>query len=116
MAEENKEVIEEVTEEQTEQPVEEVVENKIDESKFESAGDDSVIKIDLSKPQLEDNKHIVNVVGMFFFDENILCLKKNDPVGERLSNIAKKNNILLMVCDQCAVRRNLAEGTLVTYH
>ena len=39
-------------------------------------------------------------------------LKKNDPVGERLSNIAKKNNILLMVCDQCAVRRNLAEGTL----
>ena len=63
-------------------------------------------------PQLEDNKHIVNVVGMFFFDENILCLKKNDPVGERLSNIAKKNNILLMVCDQCAVRRNLAEGTL----
>ena len=63
-------------------------------------------------PQLEDNKHIVNVVGMFFFDENILCLKKNDPVGERLSNIAKKNNILLMVCDQCAVRRNLAEGSL----
>ena len=62
-------------------------------------------------PQLEDNKHIVNVVGMFFFDENILCLKKNDPIGERLSNIAKKNNILLMVCDQCAVRRNLADGT-----
>ena len=44
-------------------------------------------------PQLEENKHIVDVVGMFFFDENIHCLKKNDPVGERLSNIAKKNNI-----------------------
>jgi len=50
MTEENKEVLEEVTEEQVEQPVEEVVESKIDESKFESAGDDSVIKIDLSKP------------------------------------------------------------------
>ena len=50
MAEENKEVLEEVTEKQVEQPVKEVVENKIDESKFESAGDDSVIKIDLSKP------------------------------------------------------------------
>ena len=62
-------------------------------------------------PQLEDNKHIVDVVGMFFFDDNILCLQKNDPVGERLANIAKKKNILLMVCDQCAVRRNLAEGT-----
>ena len=50
MAEENKEVLEEVTEEQIEQPKEEVVEEKIDESKFDSAGDDSVIKIDLDKP------------------------------------------------------------------
>ena len=37
--------------------------------------------------------------------------KKNNPVGERLAKIAKDNNILLMVCDQCAVRRELAEGT-----
>ena len=58
MAEENKEVIEEVTEEQTEQPVEEVVENKIDESKFESAGDDSVIKIDLSKPPVQESEEV----------------------------------------------------------
>ena len=51
MIEENENVVEEVTdvtEESTDQPVEEVVENKIDESKFDSAGDDSVIKIDLS--------------------------------------------------------------------
>ena len=63
-------------------------------------------------PQLENNTHLVNVIGMFFFDDNIFCLTKNDPVGERLSKIAKKNNMLLMVCDQCAVRRGLAEGTL----
>ena len=63
-------------------------------------------------PQLENNTHLVNVLGMFFFDDNIFCLTKNDPVGERLSKIAKKNNMLLMVCDQCAVRRGLAEGTL----
>ena len=25
-------------------------------------------------PQLENDQHIVDVVGMFFFDENILCL------------------------------------------
>jgi len=53
MIEENENVVEEVTdvtEESTEQPVEEVVENKIDESKFNSAGDDSIIKIDLSNP------------------------------------------------------------------
>jgi len=47
MAEELEEVTGEVTEEKTEQPVEEVVQ-KVDESKFQSAGDDSVIKIDLS--------------------------------------------------------------------
>jgi len=48
MTEENKEVIEEITEEQTEQPVEEVVE-EIDESKFNSADDPDVIKVDLDK-------------------------------------------------------------------
>ena len=42
--------VEETTDENTEQPVEEVVEEPIDESKFDSAGDDSVTKIDLSKP------------------------------------------------------------------
>ena len=41
MEEENKEVVEETTQETTEQ---------VDESKFESAGDDSVIKVDLSAP------------------------------------------------------------------
>jgi len=55
---ENKEVLEEVTEEQVEQPKEEVVENKIDESKFESAGDDSIIKIDLSKPPVQENEKV----------------------------------------------------------
>jgi len=41
MEEENEKVIEEITQETTEQ---------VDESKFESAGDDSVLKVDLSKP------------------------------------------------------------------
>ena len=62
-------------------------------------------------PQLEDNSHLVNVVGMFFFDDNIMCLQKGNPVGERLAKIAKEKKMLLMVCDQCAVRRELAEGT-----
>ena len=47
MTEENKEVIEEITEEQNEQPIEEAVEEVIDETKFDSAGDPDVIKIDL---------------------------------------------------------------------
>lgn len=48
---------------------------------------------------------------MFFFDDNLFCLRAGDPVGERLAKVAAEQNILLMVCDQCAVRRNLAEGT-----
>ena len=62
-------------------------------------------------PQLENDTHMVNVVGMFFFDDNLFCLKENDPVGERLAKVAQEKNMLLMVCDQCAVRRGLAEGT-----
>ena len=41
MEQENKEVVEEITQKTTEQ---------VDETKFESAGDDSVTKVDLSKP------------------------------------------------------------------
>jgi sulfur relay (sulfurtransferase) complex TusBCD TusD component (DsrE family) len=62
-------------------------------------------------PQMEQNNHGADVVGIFFFDDNLFCLRAGDPVGERLAAVAKKHNILLMVCDQCAVRRNLAEGT-----
>ena len=62
-------------------------------------------------PQLEQGNHMVDVIGMFFFDDNILCLQKGNEVGERLSKIAKEKNMLLMACDQCAVRRGFAEGT-----
>ncbi len=49
MEEKNENVVEETTQDKVEQtPVEETP--QIDESKFESAGDDSVIKVDLSKP------------------------------------------------------------------
>ena len=63
-------------------------------------------------PQLERRDHGAEVVGMFFFDDNIFVLRLGDPVGERLAKVAREQNILLMMCDQCAVRRNLAEGTL----
>ena len=49
MEEKNENVVEETTQDQVEQtPVEET--SQVDESKFESAGDDSVVKVDLSKP------------------------------------------------------------------
>jgi len=61
MEEENEKVVEKTTQETTEQ---------VDESKFESAGDDSVIKVDLSKPiepkkdeVKEDNADDIGVVA-----------------------------------------------------
>ncbi len=61
-------------------------------------------------PQLEQGTHGVEVVGMMFFDENVYALSADNDVGKRLSKIAEQQNILLMICDQCALRRGLAEG------
>jgi hypothetical protein len=61
-------------------------------------------------PQLEAGVHGVEVVGMFFFDDNTFILRRGDPVGERLSKIAAEKGMLLMMCDRCALERNLAEG------
>jgi len=62
-------------------------------------------------PQLEKGIHGAEVVGMMFFDDNVYVLRKGDPIGERLAKIAKEKGILIMACDQCALRRELAEGT-----
>ena len=59
MAEENKEVIEEITEEQNEQPLEESVEEVIDETKFDSADDPDVIKVNLDAPPPEPKEEVV---------------------------------------------------------
>lgn len=61
-------------------------------------------------PQLEASVHGVEVAGMFFFDDNCFVLRKGDPIGERLAKVAKEQNMLLMMCDMCALERNLAEG------
>ncbi len=61
-------------------------------------------------PQLEDGDHGVKVAGMFFFDDNTYVLRKGDPIGERLGRVARDQGILLMMCDQCALERGLAEG------
>jgi sulfur relay (sulfurtransferase) complex TusBCD TusD component (DsrE family) len=61
-------------------------------------------------PQLEEGIHGADVVGMMFFDDNIYALRQGDEVGERLAKIAAEKNILLMICDDCAIRRGMAEG------
>lgn len=61
-------------------------------------------------PQLEEGRHGVEVVGMFFFDDNTYVLRKGDPIGERIGKIAREQGMLLMLCDQCAAERGLAVG------
>jgi hypothetical protein len=61
-------------------------------------------------PQLEAGTHGVDVVGMFFFDDNNFVLRQGDPVGERLAKVAADKGMLLMMCDMCALERNLAQG------
>ena len=61
-------------------------------------------------PQLEAGTHGVEVVGMFFFDDNVFALRRGDPIGERLARVAGRTGMLLMMCDMCALERGMAEG------
>jgi hypothetical protein len=63
-------------------------------------------------PQLEQGTHGVEVVGMFFFDDNTYLLRAGDPVGERLGRVAAEHGMVLMLCDRCALERCLAEGEI----
>ncbi|NJL04741.1 MAG: DsrE family protein [Chloroflexaceae bacterium] len=67
-------------------------------------------------PQLETGTHGVTVVGMFFFDDNTYLLRAGDPMGERLAQVAVEQGMLLMLCDQCALERGLAEGIAGNCH
>ena len=63
-------------------------------------------------PQLEENRHGVEVVGMFFFEDNNYLLVKDNPIGERLAEVAKNTGMLLMGCDLCCYEREI-DGILV---
>ena len=60
-------------------------------------------------PQLEAGRHGAEVAGMFFFHDNVFVLRWGDPLGERLGRVARERGLLLMLCDQCAAARGLAE-------
>ena len=78
---------------------------------FATAGRNPSYKIgEMILPQLEEDRHGAEVVGMFFFDDNNYVLRAGDPIGERLSAVAREHGMLLMMCDRCAVERGLASG------
>ena len=63
-------------------------------------------------PPFERHAVKFNLGSWFFFDDYLYPFRKGDPIGERLARIAAEKNILLMMCDQCAIKRNLAVGEL----
>lgn len=78
---------------------------------FSSSGHTASYKLgQMILPQLENGGHGAEVAAMFFFDDNTYLLRRGDPMGERLSRVAREQEILLMLCDQCALERGLAEG------
>ncbi|QKR00159.1 sulfur reduction protein DsrE [Metallosphaera tengchongensis] len=58
-------------------------------------------------PQLEEGRHGVEVVGMFFIHDNVYVPMRGNPLGERLQKLSDK--IYLQACDQCVYMRNLAD-------
>jgi hypothetical protein len=68
-------------------------------------------------PQLEQDAHGVEVVGMFFFEDNAYVLQRGNAIGERLARVAKEQGMLLMACDKCAIERQiddmLVEGATI---
>ena len=42
-------------------------------------------------PQLENDAHGVEVVGMFFFEDNNYVLVNGDPIGENWMSLASRN-------------------------
>ena len=61
-------------------------------------------------PQLEEDRHGVQVVGMFFFEDNNYVLVRGNPLGQRLHKVASEKGILLMGCDQCCYEREIADN------
>ena len=80
MEEKNEKVVEETTQEMTEQ---------VDESKFESAGDDTVVKVDLSKPpkpveENEETKETAEVEASSTDDSGVVAESENaEPAQEQ---------------------------------
>ena len=89
VVEETTDSVEETTEENQEQPIEEVVE-EIDESKFDSAGDPDVIKIDLDKaPQAKKEEDVVKAN----VDEKPIEEVAEQPAMEEVTNEEKVEEV-----------------------
>jgi len=79
----NEEVVEEATEQQEDQSLEQEVEDVIDETRFDSAGDDSVVKIDLDRTPKQGQEQEQNVETPTVEEE---VVEEEQPIIEEVTN------------------------------
>lgn len=58
-------------------------------------------------PQLLEERHGADVVGMMFFFDNTFLLTEGSSTGEGLQKVHEKYGTLLMACDMCAIERGI---------
>ena len=107
MAKKKKGSVEEVTDKATEQVVEEKVEEQIDESKFESAGDDSVIKVDLSKPPTQESEEVEQQPTDK--EEVVVVNEEPEAAKEEQEVVEEETPVLEEVTDEEITEENVEE-------
>jgi len=59
-------------------------------------------------PQLSKEEHGADVVGMFFFGDNVYFCLPEHPIGEKLAMLSSKRGFVLMCCDFCCEQRGIS--------
>ena len=60
-------------------------------------------------PQMEEDRHGVEVAGMMFFFDNAYMLVEGSDIAARLQKLSEKTGVLLMACDRCCYQRDIAD-------
>jgi len=106
MAKNKKESVEEVTDKTTEQVVEEKVEEKVDKSKFKSAEDDGIIKIDLSTPPAQKSEEVEQQPAE---KEEVVVVNEEPEAAKEEEVVEEEAPILEEVTDEEITEDNVEE-------
>ncbi|PKM78277.1 MAG: sulfur reduction protein DsrE [Firmicutes bacterium HGW-Firmicutes-15] len=82
---------------------------------FSSANSQKILST-MIIPQILEDRHGVDVAGMFFFMDNTFFLLDGTEMGKLMQELHDKTGLLLMACDQCALERGIAESLIPGAH
>ena len=72
------------------------------------SSDSSTILEKMIIPQLEKETHGAEVVGLFFFADNVYFFLPENPIGEKLSRLSVKLKFFVLCCDYCCEQRGIS--------